>query len=128
MSDGINRIPPIRPAGYGVRAAGGIDRDKNEPGGGKVEDRLDIHPDQSRPQEEQKKEDISLSIGTLRIVAQGNLDPSIEAALTSYAPLGELRDADRLCDILDKAGVEFITWPPHLTLRQALDEAVAAVS
>lgn len=127
MNDGISRIPPIRPVGYGVKAAGGVDRDKLDQGGGSVEDRVDVDPDQNKPtEEEQKKEDISLSVSTIRIVALGNLDPGIEAALTAFAPLGELRDADRLCDILDKRGVEFISWPPSLSLRQALEAAIAS--
>ncbi len=128
MNDGINRIPPIRPAGFGVKAAGNVDRDKLDQGGGSVTDRIEIDPDRVT-QTSDKKEDISLSVSTIRIIASGvatgNLDPNIEAALTAFAPLGDLRDAERLCDMLDKRNVEFITWPPDLSLAQALDAAVA---
>ena len=124
MNDGINRIPPTRPIGYGPKASSNINRDKLQQDG-VVEDRVEVDPGQRGPEPE-KKEDISLSVATVRIVAQGNLDPDIEAALTAFAPLGDLIDADRLCDILEKRGVEFITWPPDLSLSQALEVAVAA--
>lgn len=121
MNDGINRIPPVRPVGYGIKSAGPIDRDKLQQEGG-VQDHVDINPDQRKAVEE-KKEDISLSVSTIRIIARGNLDPDIEAALTAFAPLGDLRDADHYCDVLEKRGVEFISWPPHLSLAQALETA-----
>lgn len=123
MNDSIDRIPPVRTSGI-IKAVSGVDRDKLRHDEN-IKDEVHISPDAYRKPAEQK-EDISLSVETLKIIAQGNLPPDIEAALTAFAPLGDLSDAGPLCDALQAKGVEFISWPPHLSLRQALDAALAA--
>ena len=123
MSDGIDRIPPIRPAGYGVKAVSAIDPHKHQDS--HIQDKVELHPDQRGYQEPEEKVDISLSVATIRIIAQGNLDPEIEAALVAFAPLGDLSRADYYCDILDGRGVEFISWPPGVSLAQALENAAS---
>jgi hypothetical protein len=122
MTDGINRTPGIRPPTE-LGRSGSIERNKN-PTAADEQHKVDAHAQQKRT-EESFDESLTLTVATARLIVKGDIPKEVREALESFAPLGDLKGAEILCDILDNRGVVQIPWPQTLTMRQALEIAAS---
>jgi hypothetical protein len=121
MNDGINRTGNLfgpRPLGRGEK----IDRNKNPEA-----PRTDADALPSRPsvRDDANLDALTLNLGTARLIAGGHITDDIRAALEGFAPLGDMEGALILCDIIERKGLETISWPNSMSLRQALEAAAS---
>jgi hypothetical protein len=121
MNDGIKRIGNL----FGPLSVGRgekIDRNKS-PDAPRTD--ADAQAPRQTVRDDASLDALTLNLGTARLIAGGHITDDIRAALEGFAPLGDMDGALVLCDIIERKGMETISWPNSMSLRQALETAAS---